>query len=119
MEVFAQLPYPSKISVNAVWKRGKRGTYLNPSVWGFREEIYYIMKGKPQFGKSLIRVEIKAFPPDKRKRDLDNILKSTLDALAHAGTFDDDSQIIQLYIEKSVVKKNGMLEIKITEPYYG
>ncbi|NBW22487.1 MAG: RusA family crossover junction endodeoxyribonuclease, partial [Caulobacteraceae bacterium] len=38
-----------------------------------------------------VRVVIEAFPPDRRKRDLDNILKSLLDALTHAGVWEDDS----------------------------
>ena len=32
-------------------------------------------------------------PPDKRRRDLDGLLKCPIDALQEAGIFDDDSQI--------------------------
>lgn len=31
--------------------------------------------------------------PDRRRRDLDNILKALFDALTHAGLWLDDSQI--------------------------
>lgn len=39
-------------------------------------------------------------PPDQRKRDLDNLLKPLLDALQHAGLYEDDSQIDRLMIER-------------------
>jgi crossover junction endodeoxyribonuclease RusA len=45
-----------------------------------------------------IRVDILATPPDKRRRDLDNLLKAPLDALTHAGVWSDDSLIRHLSI---------------------
>jgi len=45
-------------------------------------------------------VVIYAFPPDRRARDLDNLLKQPLDALQHAGLYLDDSQIDQLMIRR-------------------
>ena len=45
-----------------------------------------------------LSVLINAYPPDRRKRDLDNILKSLLDALQHARVYPDDSQIDRLTI---------------------
>ena len=64
--------------------------------------------------KGQLRVEIEAFRPDKRRRDLDNLLKATLDGLAHAGVYEDDSQIVDLriYWAKDI---GGMLKIKIEE----
>ena len=32
-------------------------------------------------------------PPDRRRRDLDNLYKCLFDALGHAGVYEDDSQI--------------------------
>ena len=43
------------------------------------------------------------FPPDKRRRDLDNAFKAPLDALAHAGVYEDDSQIDVLTIRRGAV----------------
>ena len=45
-----------------------------------------------------ISIVIYATPKDKRKRDLDNLCKSSLDALQAAGWYKDDSQIDQLTI---------------------
>jgi len=60
-----------------------------------------------------LRVVIEAFPPDKRKRDLDNVLKSLLDALTHANVWDDDSQIDDLRIYRNIVA--GMVKVRLYE----
>jgi crossover junction endodeoxyribonuclease RusA len=61
-----------------------------------------------------LMVTIEAFRPDERRRDLDNLLKSTLDALAHAGLYEDDSQIKDLRIYWAA-EKGGKLNITIEE----
>lgn len=65
-----------------------------------------MLKGKP------LRVTIEAWRPDNRRRDLDNLLKAALDALAYAGVYEDDSQIRDLRIYWSE-HKGGVLVIKI------
>ncbi len=60
-----------------------------------------------------LRVEIEAYPPDRRKRDLDNILKSLLDALTYAGIWEDDSQIDDLRIYRSTI--GGMVKVRVYE----
>lgn len=55
-------------------------------------------KGYP-LGQRL-RVAVTAYGPDKRARDLDNLLKATLDALQLAGVFESDSQIDRLEIRR-------------------
>lgn len=61
-----------------------------------------------------LRVTIEAWRPDRRKRDLDNLLKAALDSLAHAGVFDDDSQIVDLRIYWAPAI-GGMLKVTIEE----
>jgi Holliday junction resolvase len=65
------------------------------------------------FGDAKLRVEVRAFPPDRRRRDIDNLAKSLLDSLQHAGVYDDDNQIHQLYIEKMSPVRPGGVEVKI------
>jgi crossover junction endodeoxyribonuclease RusA len=61
-----------------------------------------------------MKVVIEAWRPDKRKRDLDNLLKAVLDALKHAGVYEDDSLIVDLRIYWAP-EIAGMLKIKIEE----
>jgi crossover junction endodeoxyribonuclease RusA len=46
-------------------------------------------------------VRINLTMPDRRRRDLDNAMKPLLDALQHAGVYEDDSQIDRLLIERN------------------
>ena len=57
---------------------------------------------------------ISLFPPDRRKRDLDNVLKALLDALQHAGCYDDDSQLDDIRIVRCEVRKGGSCVVVIT-----
>jgi crossover junction endodeoxyribonuclease RusA len=54
-----------------------------------------------------LSVSIIAYPPDRRRRDLDNILKSLLDSCTHAGLWLDDSQIARLTISRSPIPEAG------------
>lgn len=58
-------------------------------------------------------MSIRLDPPDRRRRDLDNALKGTLDALEKAGVYNDDGQIDKLSIERGEVVKGGALVVRI------
>ena len=60
---------------------------------------------KPLLGPLAVRMEI--HPPDQRRRDCDNVQKSLLDALQHAGVFWDDSQIVWLLTVKASPTPGG------------
>lgn len=64
-----------------------------------------------------LAVEILALPPDRRRRDLDNALKAALDALTHAGVWEDDSQIDELTIIRgdAVGRDYARLEVSIRQ----
>jgi crossover junction endodeoxyribonuclease RusA len=62
-----------------------------------------------------VSVTIDAYPPDRRRRDLDNVLKAALDALTHCGIWADDSQVAELRIRRMPVSDNPRAEI-IVEP---
>lgn len=59
-----------------------------------------------------VAVEIQAFRPDNRKRDLDNVLKASLDALTHSEVWEDDSQIHDLRIFWAP-EKGGKLLVQV------
>lgn len=60
-----------------------------------------------------VRVLITAWPPDKRRRDLDNLLKPMLDALQHCAVIADDEQIDELTIMRGPVKKPGYCRVVV------
>ena len=107
------LPYPP--TVNHYYGRTKfGGVYIKPKGKTYRREVSVLManqKLKPISGP--LKVVIEVFPPDKRKRDSDNLNKALLDALQHGGAYNDDSQIVDLRSIKRKPVKNGMVWVRI------
>lgn len=101
------LPYPP--SVNNYWHRNKNGGMrISKQGLDFRTEVMVILNNarfKKMEGE--LSVSILLQPPDRRKRDIDNVLKALLDALEHGGAFEDDNQIRRLKIERGDVVKGG------------
>lgn len=62
-----------------------------------------------------IAVWIHALPPNRIRRDLDNLPKAVLDSLHHAGVIRDDSDIDDLRITRFGLRPPGELQIRITE----
>lgn len=61
-----------------------------------------------------LAVHVALFPPDRRKRDVDNVLKSLLDACEHAGCFiDGDHQVDELHIIRQEIVPGGACTIAI------
>ncbi len=69
----------------------------------------------PRGLKGRLEVKIDAYPPDKRKRDLDNLLKPILDSLQDYGMFVDDEQIDILRIRRLAMTKPGYVRVHISE----
>lgn len=108
------LPYPP--SVNRSWRVTKKGKmYLSKPVLHYRKEVWALTFGKEKFGDAKLKVEMKVFPPNNRRHDLDNRIKQTFDALQHANVFNDDYQVNQLTMEKCEVFEGGKIELSIRE----
>lgn len=108
-----RLPWPP--SVNHYYGHNKSGGIRIKDVGrAYRRYVQLTnLSGKTLTGRLDVRVY--AYPPDKRKRDLDNILKALLDALQRAGIYKDDNQIDYLSIERCGVVKKGEVIVHIKE----
>ena len=62
-----------------------------------------------------VRVSIQVYPPDDRRRDLDNLCKTTLDVLTKAGVYADDSHIDDLRLVRFAKEKGGRLVAFVEE----
>jgi crossover junction endodeoxyribonuclease RusA len=111
MTVTLKLPWPP--SINHYWRRWRGRTVL--SRWGrsYRAIVAARLAGSECRCTGRLRVEIDAAPPDNRRRDLDNLLKAVLDALQHAGVYDDDGQIDCLLIRRLPPNPDSCLYVAI------
>ena len=98
------LPWPP--SVNSYWGFHGHRRFLTQKALEFKKHAVAAVQGQ-KLGQARLSVTIIAHAPDRRTRDLDNILKPTLDALVQAGLFDDDSQVDLLTVQRGEVVKNG------------
>lgn len=111
------LPYPP--SVNHYWRRVGPRTLISREGRTFRASVCALLAGgngprKPPSG-GRIALAMDAFPPDRRRRDLDNLQKPVLDALQHAGVYEDDSQIDLLITRRREVVPEGRLLVDVVD----
>ena len=94
------LPYPP--TINHYYGRGKRGhVYIKTAGIAFRQAVdacvvedlngREVAFQEPLTGNLAMSLII--HPPDKRLRDLDNVLKALKDAMEHSCVFHNDNQI--------------------------
>lgn len=110
------LPWPP--TANLIWRTrcvgsGKSmhaATYLSAEGKAYRATVQRIVARlgivAPLTGR--ISLSIAATMPDRRRRDLDNLLKASLDALTHAGVWVDDNQVDELRISRGDVAADGV-----------
>lgn len=107
------LPYPP--SANHYLARTRRGVRTTEQTQRFKQECAFRLRGTPHDRFcGPVRVEVLANPPDHARRDLDNMLKVTLDAMTAAGVWKDDSQIDMLTIQRGPMVPGGVLFVRVT-----
>ncbi len=117
------LPWPP--SVNTYWRHptsGKlAGRHLVSKVGRqYRQAVSTLaieqqwMRGQERSADTRLSVQIDAYPPDRRARDIDNVLKAALDSLQNAGLIHDDSLVDHLSIRRMPTIA-GMLKVRIAE----
>lgn len=109
-----RLPHPP--SLNHYYRRVGPRTLISRGGREYRKLVVATIRGMhlPSLTGRL-RVVIWLYPPDRRRRDLDNFQKCLLDSLQHAGVYADDSQIDALEISRCAVIPGGATTVHIHE----
>jgi crossover junction endodeoxyribonuclease RusA len=108
------LPWPP--SVNKYWRTFQGRMIISAEGRAYRKAVaeqVLIQSGAKHYAGKL-RVQIEAYRPDNRRRDLDNLFKAALDGCTHAGVWEDDSNIVDLRIYWADTI-GGMLKVKVSE----
>ena len=110
-----ELTLPWAPSVNEYWHHDSRGhTYISKAGRTFRAHVMWECKAKRiPLQQGRLGLNVRACPPDRRRRDLDNVLKALGDALQHAGVYENDNQIDDLRIYRGPVIEGGALHVQI------
>jgi Holliday junction resolvase RusA-like endonuclease len=92
------LPFPP--SVNRYYRNIGYRTLLSRAGREYRRQVCSLLAGRVQQPLTgPLEVQLDLYPPDRRRRDLDNANKAIWDSLQHAGAYLDDSQIKRAVIE--------------------
>lgn len=82
----------------------------------YRQDVAEVIEAMPNpvfLDKQRLSVFIRVHPPDKRRRDLDNLCKCLLDCLGNNLVYKDDSQIDRLTVERGSIKNPGLVQVSI------
>lgn len=112
--VTVELPWPP--SVNHYYRRVGQRTLISRAGREFRRRVGRILAARrlpPAVGRLAVTVEV--YPPDRRRRDIDNLLKAVLDACQHGGAFPDDSRIVWLLVHRTQVARGGRVVVTIRD----
>ena len=107
--IVLELPWPP--SVNHYYRHVGPRVLISKDGRKYRDIVSKRIQGAniPQ-RKDEVELSIQLYPPDNRRRDVDNVLKCLLDTLTAAGLYEDDSQIKFLAMEKlESMPPNGMV----------
>lgn len=116
LPVSFELPYPP--SVNTYWRRVGVRTIVSKKGRQYREAVKAsIQMDELKLGINFnVAVSVEVYPPDARRRDVDNILKALLDALRDAGVYKDDSLVKYLEVlMREPLRPEGLVSVTIRE----
>lgn len=107
MTISLTLPFPP--SMNRLWRNVEGRTLLSAEGRSYRRAVASAVdqQGVQGLGGDPARVVIAAWLPDARRRDLDNLLKASLDGIVAAGLLLDDSLIHDLRIYRAGIDREN------------
>lgn len=90
MTIQLYIPYPP--SANHLWVRAKKGMRKSDEYARWLTDAGWLIKSqKPGTIQGPYKISVWATRPDRRRRDLDNLLKPVSDLLQSIGVIEDDS----------------------------
>ena len=105
------LPYPP--TVNHMYRRARGHLALTPEALAFRHAVRMIAMVQgvtPITGPVAVFLDV--YRP-RRRGDLDNILKATLDALQNGVAYRDDDQVEQITAVRYDDKRAPRIEVSV------
>lgn len=112
-----KLPFPP--SVNTYYRNVNGRTLMSARGRQYKSAVWLAVQQQGHLHKRMagrIAVDVLAYAPDKRMRDIDNLAKGLLDAIAGAGVFMNDEQIDDLRVRRGpCMGKPGWVVVTITE----
>jgi crossover junction endodeoxyribonuclease RusA len=109
----AYLDWPPSVNHYYAVVKGRKILSARGRRYKREQGVLLRLQGVPAGQAGRIHLEIQAAPPDKRKRDLDNVLKPILDSLVDYGALVDDSAIDFLSIQRLAPQPPGVIEVLI------
>lgn len=113
-----ELPFPP--SLNAYYRHPSKGPLAGRHLISakgreYRSEVIRRIAPLNYSARGRLAVVITCHAPDKRRRDLDNLVKGLNDALTHAGLWADDEQIDDLRIIRGANVSGGKVVVSVRE----
>jgi len=107
------MEYPP--SANHYWRHVGPRTLISREGRTFRRRVCAILAAArvvPMDGPLAVAIDV--YPPDRRRRDIDNLQKPLLDALEKGQAYHDDSQIKNLHTRMFEPVRGGKVIVRIT-----
>lgn len=114
-----QFKFPWPPTMNTLWATVRGRRVLTRAGRDYKQQVRAIVGVVEETFSGDVSVQITLTLPDRRRRDIDNILKILLDSLTYAGVYKDDSQITTLLVIKGNVESPGYAVVEVKKERRG
>lgn len=108
-----RLPYPP--TMNTYWRKYRGRITLSSRGRQYKRDVQAVVGPQPPRLAGPLAVTLSVWLPDRRRRDLDNLIKPVLDACTAAGVWLDDSQVRALSVADVGRRVPGCVVINVSE----